>query len=75
MDRGAAPFAFGFVSGVAASLLVAYVVAPNLAEKATRKAILKLHDRSDLVPVGLLQGIANLVGPIVREETRKALTP
>jgi hypothetical protein len=75
MDKGAAPFIVGFLSGVAASILTAYAVAPNLAERATRKAILRLHERSEIVPIGLLQGIANVVGPMVREETRKALTP
>lgn len=77
MNGGAAPFVIGFASGVVASFVTAYVIAPDLAEKATRKAILNLRNNRDLsaIPVGILQGVANIVGPVVREETRKALTP
>ena len=72
---GATPFIVGFVSGVAASAITAYVIAPDLAERSVRRAILRVHNTNEIIPAGVLQGIANVVGPMVREETRKALLP
>lgn len=75
MSEEGKAFLVGVATGSAVVLVAAYVAAPGVAERVARNAILRLSERLPVVPPALLQAAANEVGPIVREETRKALLP